>query len=283
VVTHEELALTSACLASVAEQVPAPAPVILVDNGSKRSNASAVVARFPEAVLVTSQVNLGFAGGANLGIRRALAEGCDYVWLLNNDTVCEPGALATLLETAGSDERIAAVGSVLVRADGSERIEAFGGGEVSLVLGLSRHTRMLRPDTGLDFLSGASLLLRCRALREVGALDEGYFLYWEDVDLSFRLRQAGWRLAVATGSRVVHAGGASIGYFSHEWDRTFTRSAVRFFRRHAPAPLLPILAGTALRCLWRVFSGHPGNARAILSGLASGLRDSRLSPGAEAL
>lgn len=273
VVNFNEVDLTRDCLHSVAGQRPAPEPIILVDNGSTDASTRALRAEFPDVVILRSDTNLGFAGGANLGLRHALERQCDWVWLLNNDTQCEEGALEELLTEAGSDERVGAVGSTLVCDDGSGRVEAYGGGTVSLFTGLSRHVRTPPRRGNLDFLSGASLLLSCRALAQVGLLDPGFFLYWEDVDLAFRLRGSGWRIAVAAGSRIRHVGAASTGFLGTAWDREFSRASVRFFRRHAPIPLVPIVSGALMRCLLRLRSGHHHNLPAVLAGVVQGLRE----------
>jgi hypothetical protein len=119
----------------------------------------------------------------------------------------------------------------------------------------------------MDYLQGASVLLRCAALREVGTLDEGFFLYWEDADLCFRLRRAGWRLAVASGAQVEHAGYGSLRFQSPEWDYHFTASSVRFFRRHASLPLIPIVVSASGRLLRRALHGRWANVRAVAAGL----------------
>ena len=105
----------------------------------------------------------------------------------------------------------------------------------------------------------ASVLLRCSALRAVGPLDEGFFLYWEDVDLSFRLRRAGWHITVAGDAVVEHPGHASLRFQSPEWDYHYTASSVRFFRRHAALPLLPIAASAGGRLVKRALRGRWGN------------------------
>ena len=100
-------------------------------------------------------------------------------------------------------------------------------------------------------------------------------MYWEDADFCFRLRAAGWRLAVADGSRVWHVGSASMALGTHPhhsefFERTFTRSAVRFFRKHARLPIVPILAGPGFHLAKRVLRGQWGRARAIALGAWQG-------------
>jgi GT2 family glycosyltransferase len=127
---------------------------------------------------------------------------------------------------------------------------------------------------------GASLLLRWRALRDVGLLDERYFVYWEDTDLSFRLRAAGWGLAVAEGSVVRHHGNSSLGFQSPAWDRAFTASSIVFFRRHARLPWAPILVSVSGRMARRASRGRWRNARATWQGFRQGAISSRRPQGA---
>jgi GT2 family glycosyltransferase len=255
-----------ACVRSLqALQEPAP-HVVVVDNGSTDGSADVLRARLPGVELACAEHNRGFAAGCNVGIARARLAGADWVWLLNNDTAVRPGALAALLERAGVDARIGAVGSWLV----GESAKVWGGGRVSFLSGLPHHLHAPAAERSLDFLQGASLLLRCAALDDVGMLDEGFFLYWEDTDLCYRLRRAGWRLAVAGGAEVDHAGYGSIALRSPAWDYHFTASSVRFFRRHARHPLVPIAISAGGRLLRRALHREWRNVRAVAAGLRGG-------------
>ena len=252
--------------------------VIVVDNGSDDGSPRRLAQAGAGAELIASPVNLGFAGGNNLGIARALELGADYVWLLNNDARPLPGALGALLATAGADPTLGAVGSVVLEDDGSGRVQVWGGGRVSFAWGLPSHHTAPPARGGLDYLNAASLLLARPALEQVGWLDPGFFLFWEDTDLGFRLRRAGWRLGVAPESRVLHRGSASIGFQSALWDRQFTRSSVRFFRRHARFWLWPVLVSALGRMVRRALAGRWANLAAVAQGLAEGLAQAAPGP-----
>ena len=124
----------------------------------------------------------------------------------------------------------------------------------------------------IDYLIGASLLLRARALRQAGLLDEGYFLYWEDVELSFRLRAAGWRLAVAVDSTVEHRGTRPLAFAEPMRDFHYTRSSMRFLRDHARLPWLAGLLLTGRRIASRVRYRRWANLGAIARALLDGQR-----------
>lgn len=201
---------TVACLESLRalDEVPR---VIVVDNGSTDDSPDRIRAAAPWVRLVQLPSNRGFGGGMNAGISAALGEqpAVDYVWLLNNDTLAEPSTLSRMVALAESDSRIGIVGSRLVDADGSGRIQATGGGTINRWFGTTS-TRLRPSSKACEHLVGASLLVRRSLLRQIGGFDERYFFYLEDTDLSLRARGAGWRLAVAHDAKVVHRLGASI-------------------------------------------------------------------------
>jgi len=246
--------------------------VVVLDNGSSNDSVTRIREAHPEVTLIETGANLGFAGGNNVGIRYALDQGAEYIWLLNNDTIVDPHSLTALIEVIESDTKIGAVGSVLYYMDEPAKIQAWGGGRVDLITGRACH---LRAPGELHYITGASLLLRTKALKDVGLLDERYFMYWEDTDLSFRMRARGWRIKVAHESRVLHKESASVGRKNPRLAEYFNRSAIHFFTTHAPLPFLPIFIGTTGRFLKGLLRGRQW-AEAVLNGTALGLRESKL-------
>lgn len=247
---------TLACLRAL-ERLDYPRwRLLLLDNASDNDSVARIRAAFPEVRLVELERNLGFAGGNNLGIRQALAEGADYVWLLNPDAQPDPGALSAMVRLAEADPGLGAVGAVVCDMDRPERVQAWGGGEVVLKWGLIRLLSHPAQMPRLSYISGASLLIRRKALERVGLLDEGFFMYGEDCDYGLRLRKAGFRLGVAPGARVLHKGGTSWSS-SLAADENFAAYNVRLFSQAcALAPvgcggLLPLLAG-GVRPAWPI-------------------------------
>jgi GT2 family glycosyltransferase len=256
---------TNECLASLRGLDYGNWRVLVLDNGSTDDSVRCIRERFPDAEIMELGANLGYAKGNNAGIRAALKCGADYVWLLNNDTRVDGMSLRALVEKAEADPRIGAVGSAIYRMADPERLQAWGG-DVNFWLGRSRHFLMPVADERIQFLTGASLLLRRSVLESVGALDEGYFFYWEDADYCFRIRRAGWRLAVAGNSRVWHKEAATASKNIVKSDLDFTKSAVRFFRRNAPLPALSLAVGTGLRLVKRAMVGDWERCRAVWGG-----------------
>lgn len=256
---------TASLLASLGQLSRGNCALVVVDNGSTDGSASQIRNAFPDVKVVETGRNLGFAGGCNAGIRYALSRGADFIWLLNNDTTADPAALQGLIVTAQSTPEIGACGSAIYAMDDPQRLQAWGGGHINFWLGRSRHFLHRVHQESLEFITGASMLIRREAIDDVGLLDEQFFMYWEDADFCFRLRRAGWKLGVAGDSRIWHKGSASVGKESARLDQYFNASARRFFRKHAPIPFVPIWVGSALRIGKRALKGDWIRARAVLS------------------
>lgn len=235
---------TVKCVDSLKSLVYPNFRIVVLDNCSTNDSVIRIREAHPDITLIETGANLGFAGGNNVGIRYALEQGAKYIWLLNNDAIVEPTALTALVEVAEDDPKIGVVGSALFYMDSPNKVQAWGGGQVSLITGRASH--LLAPGE-LHYITGASMLLRGEALGREGLLDEGYFMYWEDADICFRLRRVGWKLAVAEKSLVFHKESASVGRKNPRLALFFNESAVRFFRRHAPLPVLPIFIGSGGR------------------------------------
>ncbi|MEW6072943.1 MAG: glycosyltransferase family 2 protein [Planctomycetota bacterium] len=228
--------------------------------------------------------NLGFAGACNAGMRLAFADpGCRYVWLLNNDTTVDPRALAELVAEMGRRPAAGFGGSTVLLPGPEERVQALGGGTYSPWLGRVRLFARARRATGevaerearrvrrrLDFVVATSMLVDRRVWERVGPMDEGYFLYFEELDWIRRARGA-FDLAFAPRSIVVHDVGGTIGTSVTGRERSLlaeyygVRNRLRFTRRHhapwLPAVLLGVLATSALR----LARGQPGRAAMILA------------------
>jgi GT2 family glycosyltransferase len=254
---------TNDCLASLNGLHYDNWKAVVIDNGSGDDSVVRIRERFPEVEILALGQNLGYSTGNNNGIRVALDRGAEYVWLLNNDTTVDANALRALVVRAEEDPRIGAVGSAIYYASEPSRIQAWGGGQVDFWLGGARH--FLKPVTEgkVQFLTGASILLRRSVLQSLGLLDEGFFMYWEDGDYCFRLRKAGLHLAVASESKVLHKGSASVENGSATMDTYFTRSSRRFFRKHSAFPIFSFWMGVTVRIIKRLILGKWENLRAV--------------------
>ena len=216
-----------------------PLDVFFVDNASRVSIAGEVRRRFPTVETIRNPVNLGYAGGNNVGIRQALARGADYVFVLNNDARVRPDAVGRLVAAAVRDPRVAAVGARVLRADCPERLW-MAWGELSWLQSLVRLVGQGRRDDArfacerdVEWVSGCAILLARRALEEIGLFDEELFAYHEEVDWCARARERGFRVVYAGGAVVSHRGEASSGGRWVSRKQYFAgRNSVLFVRRH---------------------------------------------------
>lgn len=255
---------TLVCIASLLELEYQDATLLVVDNGSTDESVLRIREAYPFIEILENGFNLGFGGGCNRGMRVALARGAEYIWLINSDAIVAPAALTALVQMADRDRSLGCVGSLAFEADDKAKIQFFGGGCVNLWLGRSVHR--VAPGT-IDFVSGASALYRRAALEKVGLFDEDqFFMYWEDTDLGFRLRKAGWRLAVAEGSRIWHKQSASLGVGNPLLDEYATRSSTRFLRRHAPIPRISVFLMLVRMLAKRLLVGRLDRFLGVLRG-----------------
>ena len=179
--------------------------VICVNNASEDASAELIATRFPQVKLLNQSVNLGFAGGVNVGIRQASGS---IIVLLNQDTIAQPGWLQAL-STELADPTVGIVGCKTLYPDG--RLQHAGG--TIDVRGASTHIGNGEPDTGqydqprdVDFVTGAALALTAETLNTIGLLDEGFTpAYYEDVDWCYRAKSAGLRVRYTPNATLIHA------------------------------------------------------------------------------
>lgn len=212
--------------------------MIVVDNASRDGSGEMVAAEFPEVLLFREQKNLGFAGGNNVGLKAAFG---DYVVLFNSDAELTDPALSRCVQAMEKDPRLGAAHPALIGPDGlPQNAEHFFPSVGSIVRDTLRLKRSGRPEARERWLAGTALVIRTEAMRSIGgALDDHYFMYWEDTDLSAKLRKAGWTLRMEPEASVKHHGGASGGGSDsarradlHAW---FCYGKHRWFRSNRPA------------------------------------------------
>ena len=215
IASHDGLGLLLPCLESLGEMDYPRAEIVVVDNGSVDGTAGRVAADYPEVVLVGLDANLGFAGGSNAGIARALG---DYILLLNNDTIIAADAVDRLVEFLELHPRAGMVGPLIVRHDDPATVDNVG---LALypdgtVRGASRGEPAGRYTEPFEVFcpSGCACLCRREVFDEVGLLDEDFHLMLEDADLGWRARLAGWRCYCVPSAVVRHKGSSTIGLYS---------------------------------------------------------------------
>jgi GT2 family glycosyltransferase len=238
ILTWNHLEDTLACLETVQRLTYPRYHLLVVDNASTDGTPAVIAARFPEAEVIVNAANLGFAGGNNVGLRRALEVGADYVLLLNNDALVAPDMLDELLAAALADCRAGLLAPTIYYANPADRLFYAGARQQPLTLA-AVHTHRGESDTtrpqtpqAVDYIFGCGMLIRRAVLEEVGLLDPGYFLYYEDLDFCLRVRAAGYRLLYVPRARLWH-GVASSTREQHPMQFYYrAKSRGRFLRQH---------------------------------------------------
>ena len=258
---------TILCLNALKKSTYERLSVVVVDNGSTNDSVERIRAAHPETLLLEAGENLGFSGGNNIGIRYALGQGADYLWLLNNDTEAAPEALSALVEKTLTDCSIGATASICYYAAAPSTVQVWAGARINLWIGYGRNTTQPHNDDWFHSLYGASMLIASKALKDVGLLDEGFFHYWEETEFCLRLRKGGWRLAAAPASRILHKVAASSGGNSRILDRYSTTSVLRILQLHSPKPRLAMLLFLILRLARRIIGLRFSLCRSVWEGI----------------
>lgn len=234
------------------------ATVYVVDNASTDGSADAIRAQFPQVELIASERNLGFAGGNNHALRRMgfgpvrpAPDLPDAVYLLNSDTITQPGATRTLYDALMADSRLGVVGARLSYGDGSFQHGAFA------FPGLRQLWAEFFPTPGrwiegrfngrypracyesdqpfrVDFTLGATMMLKREVIQQTGLFDEAFFMYCEEIDWAWRIHRAGWDIACVPAAHVVHLAGQSTSQVRPQSVVNLWRSRLLLYRRYYP-------------------------------------------------
>lgn len=228
------------CVASIKRNAYPVAPIIVVDNGGADRVGALLATRHPEVEVIRLETNDGLARGFNVGLRRALAAGCEYVLSLNPDVVIASDFVDHAVLAAASEPRAASVSGPVFYYDDPERLY-YAGGEILWWLGKTYHRgrRVIwgpafRVARRVGYASGAAVLYPATALRDVGEWDERYFLVFEETDWCVRATRRGWHHSYVPGPKAWHKVSASFGGEKAPLYLYFLfRNNVRFMARRA--------------------------------------------------
>jgi GT2 family glycosyltransferase len=209
--------LLDGCLSSVMAQARDGVEVIVADNGSSDGSVAWLRERWGEVLVVEIGENLRFAAGNNAGARRALEGGAELLFFLNNDAELTPGALSALREAFAADEGMGIAAPRIDYADRPGRLW-YGGGIARPGWAWFAH-RAIRRQAGqghdaagpTDWATGCALAIRAKLWQRLGGLDDRFYIYAEDVDLSLRARAEGARVVYLPQARVLHHVSATVG------------------------------------------------------------------------
>ena len=221
--------------------------VIVIDNNSHDGSADMVAEKFPEVELIRTERNLGFGGANNVAFEHVQGR---YVLLLNSDTIVRPDTLRTLVAFMDEHPEAGAAGCRILDPDGTLQLDcrrSFPTPAAAFykLTGLSRmfpdsrhfaryNLTYLDPDevNEVDALSGSCMMVRRQVLEEVGGFDEAYFMYGEDLDWAYRMRQLGWKIVYNGQVIVLHHKGASSRQRDRQSILAFHEAMELFFRKH---------------------------------------------------
>ncbi|OGZ32715.1 MAG: hypothetical protein A2V69_00770 [Candidatus Portnoybacteria bacterium RBG_13_40_8] len=181
---------------------------------------------FEKIVIDNDKYNRGFAGGNNLGIKKAMEKNADYILLLNNDTVVEPDFLRKLVGAGENNERAGILGP-LIYEYGTDKIH-FAGGKINWLYTKGRHVTR-----ATDYITGACLLIKRKVIEEIGLMDEDYFLYCEDVDWCLKARKRGFSCLVVLDSKISHKVSKNAKIESFSYIYYHTRNGLLLARKNA--------------------------------------------------
>ena len=278
---------TAECLGSLSGVRYPNYRVILIDNASTDGSRQRLAREYPWAIHLANSRNLGFAGGSNVGIRYAMDQDGDYVFLVNNDAIVDPAVISELVKTAESDGRIGIVGPAIY-SHADRRVFWAAGMEKNVPDGKIFPQYLMRGKGSIDrgqygdvedveMINGCALMIRREAIEKVGLLDEKFFLYNEDTDWNDRAASAGYRIVYVPGAKVWHKGSVSTGgeCSPESWFYT-VRNELFFLMKRSKWRDVPALWADYLRenyWFWMGFKrkGDEDRATAVLDGIWSGL------------
>ena len=279
VVNFNGLDDTRRCVTSLLASAYRRHLVVVVDNGSRSGDAARLSDEFGDRIhVIAAGKNLGYGGGANLGLEWATTQAATYVWVLNNDTTVDPTCIGRLVEAMESNAGYGILSPQIFAEIGPEAPSGiwFAGGSVLLRRAETRHCVTQAEGSAIvetEYVTGCAMFVRSAALADAGLFWEPLFLFWEDVDLSLRMSRVGWRLGVVPDARIHHAIHGTIGSRTHEYYHF--RNAVlvvrRFGSRPTTAVALVVLSGGVTRRWARALLRRAPAATAATRGLLAGM------------
>lgn len=184
--------------------------IIVVDNHSFGNDVGLLENNYKGYIqILKNDLNLGFAGGNNIGIKKALESNPDYILIINNDTIVQPNFLSVLLDLFKLDEKLGIIAPQINYYDEPKKVWSAGG-KISKIRGSGfaitnkLENEISQIDRYVEFVSGCCMLIKKEVFQTVGLFDENYFLYLEDTDLCHRVNKAGYKIVVTPKSKIFH-------------------------------------------------------------------------------
>jgi GT2 family glycosyltransferase len=275
VVNYQCADLTATSINSLFNNSSLNPQIIVVDN-SPISEVATLTNLLPNAVIIRQNENLGYASGVNYALQNVDLSLSEYILLLNPDTYCTSDFLAIMKNFLEENTQVVAVSPKILKADESVW---YAGGTISILKGGPKHyysTQNLR-EKYVEFLTACCMLIRKDLFIKIGGLPEKYFLYFEDAELSVKLRKAGYLLAYLPEAILYHHVSATTQYASNNYVRLFARNRIIFMRdnftnfQYYLFLALHLIVRTPIALFFFLLRGELSNIHAYLKGLMQGL------------
>jgi N-acetylglucosaminyl-diphospho-decaprenol L-rhamnosyltransferase len=256
IVTRQQPELLPKCVASCMEEFKnagVTGEIILVDNGSLDGYPARSAERYSGIRIIRNESNLGFSAANNQAIRSSAGS---FVLILNDDAMLQEGSLGLMLAKLRSDDRIGAIGPRIVNPDGTPQsgftnkrfpslraltLDLLGLDRFLFARPFTRDLLTMRKDEEIsgetDQVAGACLLARRAAIDAVGLFDEGFYFWFEDTDLCYRLKRAGWKIMYLAEARVTHHGSASLNTLSRPEKAAVLFKSLAYYFKKNTSPL----------------------------------------------
>lgn len=235
IINYRTPQLTADCIQSLLKVMPSEGEIIVVDNGSEDDSLQILKNTFESTIkLISSEINMGFASGNNLGAKAASGH---YLVFLNSDTIIDNDFITPCIKILKSNEHIAVVAPRLKLSNEDFQKTAYGRFPTLWKLITQQTKKELALSDGdhteVDWVSGCALIIPRELFDKIGGWDEKFFLYYEDVDLCLRAHHAGFTCAVAHEADIIHLGGRSADINSIK--QYYYRSQDYYFKKHYSA------------------------------------------------
>jgi GT2 family glycosyltransferase len=235
-INYNQTNVTAALLESLRYVTYPDVEVIVVDNGSPDDPTAVITKNYPEVTFIRSDINLGFAGGNNLGIKAATGQ---YLFFLNNDTEVDPGFLEPMVGLFTSNPQAGVASSKILYYNSNNIIQYAGSTCVNPFTGRNKRVGYMEQDQGqydvlkqTDLAHGAAMMVPRKVIETIGMMPEFFFLYYEEIDWCESIKKAGYKIFFVPASKVYHKESMSVGKKSTLKTYYMTRNRLLFMRRN---------------------------------------------------
>jgi len=256
--------------------------ILLVDNGSTDGSVECFKNRYHGIEIIENRENLGYAEGNNVGIRRAMERGVDYVFILNNDTIVSPDFLSELLVISKSDPKIGIIGPLIYYYEKPTIISSAGVilnhlSNNAIHLSMNKEKVNFGKTMDVDYIQGCAMLIKTEVLFKIGLFDPTYFAYWEEADLCARAHKIGYRITVVKKAKIWHKADSYLKNYSTTRNYYITRNRFIYYKKNGSNInkmflLLCLPLEIMIRSFHLISKNKPKTFNAYIQGTIHGLK-----------